>query len=66
MTIDSAYLSPDAHDLMTRDAKIVTLQEELKQTLQHLEWCVIALEFYRKQHNGMVAHQTLSRLAGGH
>lgn len=56
---------PDAHEIITRDAKIMQLESELKLLCTHLEHTTKALEFYKKEPNGYIATQILNLITNG-
>ena len=56
---------PDAHEIITRDAKIMQLESELKLLCTHLEHTTKALEFYKREPNGYIATQILTLIKDG-
>lgn len=60
---DSVY--PDAHEIITRDAKIMQLESEIKLLCSHLDHTTKALEFYKREPNGYMAIQILNLISNG-
>lgn len=65
MGFEEEQIYPDAHDIITRDAKIMQLESEIKLLCSHLDHTTRALEYYKREPNGYMATQILNLITNG-